>query len=135
MVNGFLDTNIFLRHLLNDIPDQTAKATTILQRIENGELTVRTSDAVVFETIFTLQRSYKKPRVEIAAGLLPLLDLPGIILPGKRHFQKVFGLYTTTPIGFIDCYHIVLLDRLGLTDIFSFDTDFDGLPDLHRREA
>jgi hypothetical protein len=37
---------------------------------------------VIFETVFTLQRVYRQ--AAIGDALLPLLELPGIMLPGKR---------------------------------------------------
>ena len=54
----FLDTNILLRHLLQDHPEQSPRATAYLARIEEGELRARIADAVIFETVFALQRHY-----------------------------------------------------------------------------
>ena len=131
----FIDTNIFLRHLRQDEPLLSAKATAIFRRIEQGDLAVCTSDIVVFETVFSLQRSYKQPKDRIADALLPLLELKGIVLPGKRAYRKVFALYQRPgPLGFADCYHVVLLERLKTREILSFDTDFDAVPGLRRRE-
>jgi predicted nucleic acid-binding protein len=113
---------------------RSPKATTLLARIEQGELVVRTADTVIFETVFTLQRGYQQPRALIAAAVLPLIELPGIILPGKRAYRAVFALYQTSPMGFADCYHVVLMQRLGLSEILSFDTDFDRIPGIRRRE-
>lgn len=134
MALPFLDTNIFLRHLRSDDPLLSPKATAIIARIEQGELQVRTSDTVIFETVFTLQRTYKEPRARIAEALLTLLDLPGIVLPGKRHYRSIFALYLTRPLGFADCYHVVLMERLKLTEILSFDSDLDHIPGIRRRE-
>jgi uncharacterized protein len=131
----FLDTNILLRHLLQDHAVLSPRATAIVRNVEQGALQVRTSDIVLFETVFTLQRTYKQPRQTIAAGLLPILDLAGILLPGKRHYHRVFAVYCSRTLGFADCYHLVLMQRLKLTEILSFDTDFDGLPGITRREA
>jgi predicted nucleic acid-binding protein len=135
MTLPFLDANVFLRHLRQDDPVQSARASAILSRIEQNGLRVRISDTVIFETVFTLQRSYQQPRDRIAEALLPLIELPGIVLPGKRHYRKVFVLYRTTRLGFADCYHVVLMQRLGLSDILSFDTDFDRVPGITRRES
>ncbi|MBI4496522.1 MAG: PIN domain-containing protein [Chloroflexi bacterium] len=135
MALPFLDTNILLRHLRQDHPLLSPQATAILARIEQGELQVRTSDIVIFETVYTLQRSYQQPRDRIAEALLPLIDLPGIVLPGKRHYRKVFALYRASALGFADCYHVVLMQRLGITEVLGFDTDFDRIPGLQRRES
>lgn len=130
----FLDTNVFLRHLRQDDPILSPKATAIFSRIEQGEIRVRISDVVIFETVFTLQRSYKQSRKRIAEALLPLIELPGIILPGKILYRRVFSLYATGSLGFADCYHVVLVQRLGITEILSFDTDFDHIPGVVRKE-
>ncbi len=134
MAPPFLDTNILLRHLRQDNPTLSPKATAILARIERGELQVRTADTVIFETVFTLQRTYKQPKEAIAEAVQPLLELPGIVLPGKRYYRRVFELYCTTRLGFADCYHAVLMERLGITEVLSLDTDFDHLPGIRRRE-
>jgi predicted nucleic acid-binding protein len=134
MAPPFLDTNIFLRHLRNDDPILSPKATAILRRIEQGEIEVRTSDTVIFETVFALQRGYKQERSAIADALMPLIELPGIVLPGKRAYRKVFALYRQGPLGFADCYHVVLMERMKLQEVFSFDTDFDKVHGIKRRE-
>lgn len=134
MVLPFLDTNILLRHLRGDHPRLSPKATSIIRRIEQGKLRVRTADTVIFETIFTLKRTYKQPKEKIVAALAPILELAGIVLPGKRRFRKIFDLYLTTKLGFVDCYHLVLMNQLKIKEILSFDTDFDDIPNISRRE-
>lgn len=130
----FLDTNIFLRHLRQDDPVLSSKATAIFNRIEQGELQVRTSDTVIFETVFTLQKLYKQPRDRIAEAVLSLLELPGVVLPGKRTYRKVFALYRQGGLGFADCYHVILMERWRTQEILSFDTDFDKVLTIKRRE-
>jgi predicted nucleic acid-binding protein len=130
----FLDTNILLRHLRQDDPILSAKASAIISRIEEGELTVRTADTVIFETVFVLQRHYRVPPVQIAQAVLPLIELPGVILPGKRAFRQVFQLWLATRLEFTDCYHLVQMRRHGLTEILSFDHGFDRIPGITRRE-
>jgi predicted nucleic acid-binding protein len=130
----FLDTNILLRHLTADHPDHSRRATTYLGRIEAGELQVRTSELVIFETVFTLQRFYGQPRAAIRDALLPLIELPGIILPGKRRFRKVFALYVDVNLPFADAYHAVLMQSLKLDSIVTFDRDFDRVAAIQRIE-
>lgn len=135
MAVPFLDTNVLLRHLRQDHFTLSPKATSIIARIEQGDITVRISDIVIFETVFTLQRTYKQSRDRIADAILAIIQLPGIILPGKRHYHKVFALYRQGPLGFADCYHIVFMQRLGITEVLSFDTDFDEIQGLKRQES
>ena len=134
MALPFLDTNIFLRHLTQDHPDHSPRATAYLARIERGELQARTTDIVIFETVYTLQRFYKQPKGKIRDALLPLINLPGIVLPGKRRLAQIFDLYVSLNMPFADAYVAVETRRLGLTDIVSFDREFDKLPDISRVE-
>jgi predicted nucleic acid-binding protein len=133
---SFLDTNIFLRHLLQDDPTHSPKASAFLKRIEAGEVKVRTSETVIFETVFTLQKVYRQPKAAIRDTVLPLLELPGIVLPHKRQYRKVFSLYVEKNLPFADAYHAVLMEYLmeylHLTEIVSFDTDFDRIEGITR---
>ena len=130
----FLDTNILLRHLRQDIPHQSPQATAFIERIEQGEQQVRTAVTVVFETVSTLQRCYKAAKADIRANLLPILELPGIVLPGKRRFRRVFDLYVSANIAFADAYHAVLMQQWKLTEIVSFDRELDRVPGIKRVE-
>ncbi len=137
MAAGFplLDTNPILRHILDDHSDHSPRAHAFFARIEGGEERVRTTDTVIFEVAFTLERFYKVPRAEIRDTLLDLLLLPGIELPGKRFYRQVFDLWVEhRRLSFADCYHAVLVDRLKLPAIVTFDGDFDTLPNIERRE-
>jgi hypothetical protein len=58
---------------VGDDPEQSPRATAYLQRIEQGQLRVRIADTVIFETVFTLQRSYHQPKSKIREALLPLI--------------------------------------------------------------
>src|SRR5215218_3098828 len=130
----FLDTNIFLRHLRGDHADFSPRATAFLARIEQGTQKVKTSDIVIFETVFTLERVYKQPKEAIRDAFLPLIELPGIVLPGKRRFRRVFAYYIERNIAFADAYHAVVMESLRLTQIVSFDRDFDRIATVRRVE-
>ena len=130
----FLDTNILLRHLLGDHPGHSPRATSYILRIERGELRVRTADTVVFETVFVLERSFRQPKPMIRGWVLDVIDLPGVVLPGKRRLRQAFDLYVTHNLPFGDAYHAALMASLGLAEIVSFDRDFDRIPGLRRVE-
>ena len=122
---NFLDTNILLRHLLQDHKEHSPKATEYLLKVQNKEIQATTSDTVIFEAVFTLQRLYKRSKESIKEALLPLLDLPSIRLSGKQKYRRVFDLYVDLNISFADAYHIVFMEKKKLTRVASFDKDFD----------
>lgn len=134
MAPRFLDTNVLLRHLLQDHPDQSPRATAYLARIEQGEIEVRCSDLVLFELVFTLQRQYRRSKSEIRDALLPLLELPGVILPGKRRLRHIFDLYIDLNISFADAYHTALMQGAKVNEVVSFDRDLDRVSGIKRVE-
>jgi predicted nucleic acid-binding protein len=134
MADDFIDANIFLRHLTQDHPTHSPRATAYLERIEQGELQAHTALMIVFEVVFTLERFYKKGKGEIRSHFLPLLELPGILLPGKRQLRRMFDLYVSANLSFVDAYCTIEAQRLGATRIVSFDADFDRVPGIKRVE-
>lgn len=126
-----LDTNVLVRHFTNDHTEHSPRATALIRDIANGNLQVRLSDTIVFETVFTLERHYRIPRPIIRDGLLTLLSLPGIELPGKRLYQDVFQLWVErSGLSFADSYHLLLAKHLDADGVISFDEAMDYLPDV-----
>ena len=66
MAKQFLDTNMLLRHFLQDHPDQSPRATAYLARVENRELQVCTSDIVIFEAPSPYSGSIASLRMQFA---------------------------------------------------------------------
>jgi uncharacterized protein len=130
----FLDTNVILRHLLADDPKQSPRATAFLMQVEEGSVRVRTADTVVFEAVFTLERRYRLAKAQISEALLPLLQLSGIVLPGKRQYEDVFALYVDLDLPFADAYDAVLAKRAEEPQVVSFDRHFDRIPGITRIE-
>jgi len=130
----FLDTNIFLRHLIGEPESQAQKSTEYFKRIEQGEIKVITTYAVIFEIVFTLERFYKKSKKEIRDLILPLLELPKIKIKGKKSIGKIFNIYIDKNISFIDAYHAAFMEKEGLKEVISFDRDFDRIEGIKRKE-
>lgn len=134
MTLPFLDTNILVRHFTQDNPSQSPRASAYLERIENGDIRARTEPTVIFETVYLLEKQYKIPRSLVHDGLLALLDLPGIVLPGKRRIRDAFALYIERNLPFADAYHIAVMRAERLDEIVTFDREFDRIPGIRRIE-
>jgi predicted nucleic acid-binding protein len=137
MQGTFLDTNIFLRHLLNDVPAQAQAARALIAAIESGSQTGWTTALAVAEIVFVLEnpRTYGLDRSAIRDHVLPILMLPHLRIERKSLYPHVFELYVSTGIDYIDAYHAALIESYGQHEIYSFDHDFDAVAGLHRLEA
>jgi predicted nucleic acid-binding protein len=134
MALPLIDTNVFLRHLVADHSIHSPMATAYFKRIERGEVKVRTTELVIFETVYTLQKLYKQSKSAIRDALFPLLEMPGIVLPSKKRLRETFDIYVAFNISFPDAYHVVVMKQLKLTEIVSFDREFDRVPGITRIE-
>ena len=135
MNSVFVDTNVLLRHLLQDHEDHSPRASKLISDIANGKLTAYISETVVFETIFTSLSFYKISRAVIAETLSELLLLNGFQLERRQELLEAMRLWALErSLSFADCYHLVLTKSLGLTEIYTFDKKMDRYPGVTRIE-
>lgn len=97
-----LDTNVLLRFLLDDIPEQTKKAKKI---ITSSRCYV--TDVVITEAVFVLERVIEMKRSDIAKLVGKFLALPNIVY-NDYFLDEVFDMYKAKPkLSFVDCYAAV----------------------------
>jgi predicted nucleic acid-binding protein len=136
MTLSYLDTNIFLRFLTRDDPDKAKRAYTLFMEVQDGKRTVTTVDVVLAEVVYVLASKalYNLPRADIRAKLTPILNLKGVLLPGKRTWKRALEVYATTTLDLADAYLVAVVERHTNTDIMSFDNDFKKLAHVPHRE-
>lgn len=126
MSEVLLDSNILLRHFLQDIPSQSQKATAIIADVEKGEKIGFLSILVVNEIIWILKRFYRIERKNYIPQLLKILHINNIkVLEIKKEVLiTILEKMKRREIDFTDVYLTVIAkDRT----IVSFDTDFEKL--------
>lgn len=69
-----VDTNIVLRWLLDDVPEQTAVA----ERILNGDTRCVVPDVVLIEAVYVLERSMLLSRTTVAQSIEAILGLANL---------------------------------------------------------
>jgi predicted nucleic-acid-binding protein len=130
-----LDTSILIRHFTQDDAVLAPRATAFLLRAATGAIALFLPDAVVFETVFTLQRPYRVPREHIAAQLLAILDMNQVTCPSRATFRDVFELYVARPsLSFVDCYLAVIAVTSGINCLATFDRSLGSVPGVRHVE-
>lgn len=121
-----LDSNILLRHFLQDIPLQSQKATAIIAGVEKGEKTGFLSILVINEVIWILKRFYRIRRIVFIPQLLKILHINNIkvIEIKKQTLINILEKMKKKEIDFTDVY---LSEIAGNRAIASFDADFEKL--------
>ena len=94
-----LDTNVVLRLILNDVPEQSTRA----QLFVAGSPCYVT-DVVVSEVVFVLERVYRLERSRICRSLASFFRLETVAY-NEPLIRKVLAMYLASrPLSFADCY-------------------------------
>lgn len=117
----FVDTNYFLRYLLNDVPKQADEVEQLFRRAIAGEEVLYTSVIVLFEISWVLKALYELPKERVIEALHKIVQLPFITMKDKSLILQALQLYETAHVSLEDCYNIVEAQALGCTTFSSFD--------------
>jgi predicted nucleic-acid-binding protein len=97
-----LDTNVLVRFLVEDDPEQTERARKLLEKaIESGSPCF-VSDIVLCELVWVLDRSYKVDRDEIGRVLGRLARARHLAFASMEMFLRALDAYTNGLGGFAD---------------------------------
>jgi len=130
----YIDANIFLRFLRKDHPSWSPACKQLFEDIEQGIIQAWTSDLVISEVVFVLDRTYKVPQADIVANLTALIQLKSLRLPTKRLYRRIFTLYTATALSFVDSYNVALMESKGEREIYSYDEEYRKVGSITRLE-
>jgi predicted nucleic-acid-binding protein len=124
----FADTNLFLRFLTNDVPDQAKAVQQLLLQAAQGEVSLITTSLVIAEIVWTLESFYKETKENIQQLILSFLNTPGLNVDNGDLIVTALRWYVDKNIDFIDAYHAAWMEIHEITSIYTFDQNhFDRL--------
>ena len=121
-----LDSNVILRHLLNDHTELSAKADAVFEPIKDGRRFGLVPEAVFAECIYVLEGPYGAKRDAIAHWLLRFLAYRGLIGDHLLTLRDSLSLYANSNVSFIDALARVTARRNGF-ELVTFDEDLKKL--------
>ena len=124
-----IDTNVIVRHLVQDHPRHSAMASRLFAASDHGDLTLVILPAVLAECVFVLESFYQHPRRQIAEALQSLIGSPGIELGDLAIYLDALTRYGRTQLHIVDCIlaTAATADRVPLA---TFDHDFKTFRDV-----
>src|ERR1700732_1104337 len=81
-IRRLVDTNLIVRHLVQDHPRHAQAAGKLFDACDRGELTLVVLPSVAAECVFVLESFYEQPRADIARVMAGLISSPGVELAG-----------------------------------------------------
>lgn len=120
MKSVIIDTNTFLRLLLNNIPKQADQVERLIRQAIKTQVKIIVPQIVLFEIDFILIKYYTFEKQEVIEKLKSLLSAPYFVIESREVFQQALILYKDNNMSFVDCF---ILAKVKIEDIelFTFD--------------
>ena len=129
-MTAFVDTNILVRHLTGDPPEQAAKATRYLEQAEDLLL----PDLILAEVAYVLESFYETPRAQVAETLRAVLAFSAIRVVDDELLLRTVEVYEAHRLDFADAYLVANAERTGIDEVVSFDRAIDRVGTVRRVE-
>jgi predicted nucleic acid-binding protein len=129
-LSAFVDSNVLVRHLTGDPPDQARRATKFLR---SGE-TLILVDLVVAEVVYVLESVYEVERVRVAELVRAVVGFPSVVVADEGLLLRTLEIYEQHRMHFAESYLAASAELSGVGVIASFDRDIDRVPFIRRLE-
>ena len=125
-----VDTNLIVRHLVQDHEKHAKAAGRLFEACDRGELIIVLLPTVLAECVFVLESFYGHPRTNIASALSRFISSPGIETDQVAVQQDALERFKITRVHFVDCMIAATAVAEDLP-VASFDHDFRKFGDVH----
>lgn len=115
-----LDTNVLVRYIMQDDPEQSPKATRLIEGLTADKPGFVPLVAVV-ELVWVLSSSYALTREQVAAALEALLRSSELVVDRAHEVQQAQRRFKAGAADFADCLIERIAHRAGCTSTMTFD--------------
>ena len=122
-----LDTNVLVRFLVQDDPEQARMAGEMIERL-TGTDPGFVGREVLVELVWVLERAYGYSRSEIAGALDGLLSATELVIEAADDVGPALELYRNDGYGFADLMIAAAARRVGAAELVTFDRKAARLP-------
>jgi predicted nucleic acid-binding protein len=117
----FVDTNYFLRFLINDGTDHHQEASKLIARASEGKIIITTDIVVIFEIYWVLGKVYHLDRPQIKKLLLSVCNLDFLVLSERQVLLETVRNFDQFNYDLEDAYHFYNCQAQKITKIATFD--------------
>ena len=123
-----IDTNVLLRLVLLDEPNQAAAVQRLVRRHAGSREPIFVTSIVLCEFTWVLRRAYRFARTEVADALDRLMASDLLLIEHDESVRAAVDLYRDGPGDFADYLIGAVSHSAGCRDIVTFDHDLRSAP-------
>ena len=124
--NVLPDTNVVLRYLLKDVPEQYTQAERFFEGVRTGKTKAVLLESVLVECVYILLKFYQVPKRMAVESLIGLLQYKGMAHRDKAELVDALQIFAGQAVDFVDCL-LLARARNGKGRLLSFDKDLNRL--------
>ena len=125
----FVDTNLIVRHLVQDHEKHARAAAKLFAACDRGEVALHILPVVLAECVFVLESFYEHARTDIASALSRLVSSAGVQILDLPVHLDALERYGRSKVHFVDCV-IAANAAAEQKAVASFDRDLRKFTDV-----
>jgi uncharacterized protein len=129
-----LDANIFIRFIIPDDPARAARCAKLLDSAAAGRERAVVTPMALAEVAWVLLGACRISKPNVIEALRKILNTAKLEIIDREILIRGLDLFENHGIDFIDAYHAAFMERRGIQTVCSYDTDFDQIPGITRKE-
>jgi predicted nucleic-acid-binding protein len=122
-----LDTNVVVRLLVDDDPEQCRRARRLVELAEKHEESLWLADIVLCETVWVLESCYSQPPEAIAPALKRLTRARQVLVQSSDQVAAGLAGYAEGVADFADLLILEHAKAAGCARLATFDRELHGL--------
>jgi predicted nucleic-acid-binding protein len=125
-----LDTNVLVRYLTQDHPQQSKIATELIEGLEAKEEPCFISAITLCELVWVLESCYSESRSRVADLLEQLLKIRIFVFEDKKSIHQAIGNYRESKGDFADYLIAAQAKKQGAEPVYTFDKELKNSEDF-----
>lgn len=134
MKTYFVDSNIFLRFILEDDKKAAQACEKLFQRAEKEKIVLKTNSLVIAEIIWVLLSFYELNKLDVIEKVRKMIEPEWLKIENKCTLLQALILFERENVDFIDAFNFIWAREGNFDGVISFDKDFDKLDKNIRKE-
>lgn len=115
-----VDTNAFLRFILQDIPEQADEVEELFKKAQQKKIELFVPQIVIFEILHALEKYYSFPKDTVIEKLSSVISAKYLMIQNRILLKKALEIFKQKNLDLADCFIFAYSEDKN-AELFTFD--------------